>query len=104
MYRFHKVLSSLNTKLILIMYGVIATPMVLLILASMINENIQFLVNNSDKLTGIYTTQLPSTTIRMEIADVAIIPIICAYSLSKNISLKALPWAPLRNKRKEGLF
>jgi putative aldouronate transport system permease protein len=46
-----------------------------------INENIQFLANNASRMGGqtIDTSQLPSTTIRMAVAAVGIIPILVVY-------------------------
>ena len=43
-----------------------------------INENINFLANNSD-VAAKAAQQLPSTTMRMAIAVIGILPIMCAY-------------------------
>jgi putative aldouronate transport system permease protein len=46
-----------------------------------VNENINFLANNASRMGGqsINTSQIPSTTVRMAIAAVGIIPILAAY-------------------------
>ena len=45
-----------------------------------INENVQFLANNSDKLSGIVnTSDLPTTTMRMAVAVIGILPVVFIF-------------------------
>jgi putative aldouronate transport system permease protein len=46
-----------------------------------VNENINFLANNASRMGGqaINTSQIPSTTVRMAIAAIGIVPILAAY-------------------------
>lgn len=53
-----------------------------------INENVNFLANNSD--LAVQVTTLPSTTIRMAIAVVGIIPIIIAYPFFQKYFVKGI--------------
>lgn len=43
------------------------------------NNNIMFMANNSGQLAGVSTAALPTATMRMAIAAVAIVPILIAY-------------------------
>lgn len=49
------------------------------LLLNRMNENIQFMANNASSLGNISVGNLPSATVRMAIAVVAILPIIVAY-------------------------
>ena len=44
-----------------------------------VNENIRFLMSNSTVATGVDMASFPSTTVRMAIAVVGVLPILCAY-------------------------
>ncbi len=44
-----------------------------------VNENIRYLQNNSQVAAGVNATAFPSTTIRMAIAVIAVLPILVAY-------------------------
>ena len=60
-----------------------------------INNNIQYLSSNASSISGIDTSNIPSNTLRMAIAVVAILPILCLYPFfqkyfSKGITLGAV--------------
>ena len=60
-----------------------------------INNNIQYLSSNASAMSGIDTSNIPSNTVRMAIAVVAILPILCLYPFfqkyfSKGITLGAV--------------
>jgi len=55
-----------------------------------INENVNFLANNSDIATKTAGTPLPSTTIRMAIAVVGILPIMAAYPFFQKYFVKGI--------------
>ena len=60
-----------------------------------INNNISYLSSNASSISGIDISSLPSNTIRMAIACVAILPILCLYPFfqkyfSKGITLGAV--------------
>jgi putative aldouronate transport system permease protein len=57
-----------------------------------INENIQFLANNSSRMGGqvIDTSRLPSTTVRMAIAAVGIVPILAVYPFFQRYFIKGI--------------
>lgn len=60
-----------------------------------INNNIQYLSSNASAMSGIDTSSIPSNTVRMAIAVVAILPILCLYPFfqkyfSKGITLGAV--------------
>jgi len=56
-----------------------------------INENVNFLANNSSTLAGtVDTTSLPSGTIRMAIAVVGIVPILIAYPFFQRYFVKGI--------------
>lgn len=59
-------------------------------LLNQINSNIQFLANNSQNLGTVDISSLPSVTIRMAIAVVAILPIICAYPFFQKYFAKGI--------------
>lgn len=60
-------------------------------LLNKMNENIQFLANNASMLGGTaMTTTLPSATVRMAIAVVAIMPIICIYPFFQKYFAKGI--------------
>lgn len=59
------------------------------IVLNKINENINFLANNSE-LAAQQTTQLPSTTMRMAIAVVGILPIMIAYPFFQKYFVKGI--------------
>ncbi len=56
------------------------------------NENIQFLANNSSSLggTSVGVSELPSTTVRMAIAVVGILPILLAYPFFQKYFVKGI--------------
>ena len=60
-----------------------------------INNNIQYLSSNASSIAGVDTSNIPSNTVRMAIAVVAILPILCLYPFfqkyfSKGITLGAV--------------
>ncbi len=60
-----------------------------------INNNIQYLSSNASSIQGVGNVNMPSNTVRMAIAVVAILPILCAYPFfqkyfSKGITLGAV--------------
>jgi putative aldouronate transport system permease protein len=57
-----------------------------------INENIQFLANNSSRMGGtmIDTSRLPSTTVRMAIAAIGIVPILVVYPFFQRYFVKGI--------------
>lgn len=56
-----------------------------------INENISFLSNNSSKIGGaIDTSQIPSTTVRMAIAVIGILPVLLAYPFFQKYFVKGI--------------
>lgn len=64
-------------------------------LLNQINSNIQYLSSNASSMSGIDMSNIPSNTIRMAIAVVAILPILCLYPFfqkyfSKGITLGAV--------------
>lgn len=60
-------------------------------LLNKMNDNIQYLANNASMLGGTaMTTTLPSATVRMAIAVVAIIPIICIYPFFQKYFAKGI--------------
>lgn len=60
-------------------------------LLNKMNENIQFLANNASKMGGgTITTSLPSATVRMAIAVIAILPIICIYPFFQKYFAKGI--------------
>lgn len=59
------------------------------------NNNIQYLASNASSVSGIDLSAIPSNTVRMAIAVVAILPILCLYPFfqkyfSKGITLGAV--------------
>ena len=59
-------------------------------LLNQMNNNVQYLVNNAQNLSGMDLSNLPSTTIRMAIAVIAIIPILCAYPFFQKYFAKGI--------------
>lgn len=59
-------------------------------LLNQMNSNIQYLVNNAANLSGVDLSNLPSTTIRMAIAVVAILPILCVYPFFQKYFAKGI--------------
>ena len=59
-------------------------------LLNQMNSNVQFLVNNASNLSGADLTNLPSVTIRMAIAVVAILPILCIYPFFQKYFAKGI--------------
>jgi putative aldouronate transport system permease protein len=57
-----------------------------------INENIQFLANNSSRMGGMVldTSKLPSTTVRMAIAAIGIVPILAIYPFFQRYFVKGI--------------
>ena len=54
------------------------------------NNNIQYLANNASNLAGFDTSSLPSVTIRLAIAVVAIVPIMCIYPFFQKYFAKGI--------------
>ena len=54
------------------------------------NNNIQYLANNASNLAGFDTSTLPSVTIRLAIAVVAIVPIMCVYPFLQKYFAKGI--------------
>lgn len=59
-------------------------------LLNQMNNNIQYLVNNAANLSGVDLANLPGTTIRMAIAVVAILPILCVYPFFQKYFAKGI--------------
>lgn len=59
-------------------------------LLNQMNENVQYLVNNAANLGGIDLSTLPSATMRMAIAVIAIIPILCIYPFFQKYFAKGI--------------
>jgi len=55
-----------------------------------INENINFLANNADAASSINQAQIPSTTMRMAIAVIGILPIMAAYPFFQKYFVKGI--------------
>ena len=56
-----------------------------------INENVQFLANNSDKLSGIVnTSDLPTTTMRMAVAVIGILPVVFIFPFFQKYFIKGI--------------
>ncbi|RDY32435.1 carbohydrate ABC transporter permease [Lachnotalea glycerini] len=60
------------------------------LLLNKMNENILFMANNSQNMMGVDMSNMPSATIRMAIAVVAILPIIIAYPFFHKYFAKGL--------------
>lgn len=54
------------------------------------NNNILFMANNSGQLAGVDTTALPTATMRLAIAAVAIVPILIAYPFFQKYFTKGI--------------
>ena len=54
------------------------------------NNNIMFMANNSGQLAGVDVTTLPTASMRMAIAAVAIIPIMIAYPFFQKYFTKGI--------------
>ena len=54
------------------------------------NNNLNFLANNASQLVGVDTSALPTATMRMAIAAVAIIPIMIAYPFFQRYFTKGI--------------
>ena len=54
------------------------------------NNNLSFLANNASQLVGVDTTSLPTATMRMAIAAVAIIPVLIAYPFFQRYFTKGI--------------
>lgn len=59
-------------------------------LLNKMNENINFLSSNASNLTGVTIGDIPSTTVRMAIAVVAILPIIVIYPFFQKYFAKGI--------------
>lgn len=60
------------------------------------NSNIQFLANNATNLQGANLANLPSNTVRMAIAVVAILPIIIAYPFFQKYFAKGITMGAIK--------
>ena len=54
------------------------------------NNNLNFLSNNASQLVGVDTSALPTATMRMAIAAVAIIPVLIAYPFFQRYFTKGI--------------
>ena len=54
------------------------------------NNNIQYLASNASNLGGVDTSNLPSVTIRLAIAVIAILPILCIYPFFQKYFAKGI--------------
>lgn len=59
-------------------------------LLSEMNNNVNFLVNNASRLNGVNVSELPSATIRLAIAVVAILPVIIVYPFFQKYFIKGI--------------
>lgn len=55
-----------------------------------VNENINFLASHADKVANISVASIPSTTVRMAIAVVGVIPIMAAYPFFQKYFVKGI--------------
>lgn len=55
-----------------------------------LNNNIQYLASHASSMAGASTTNLPSVTIRLAIAFIAVVPILCAYPFFQKAFAKGL--------------
>ncbi len=60
------------------------------IILNKMNENVSFMANNASKLTGVSVADLPSTTIRMAIAVIGILPILVVYPFFQKYFVKGI--------------
>jgi putative aldouronate transport system permease protein len=60
------------------------------ILLNKMNENVTFLANNASKISGVSVADLPSTTIRMAIAVIGILPILVVYPFFQKYFVKGI--------------
>lgn len=60
------------------------------IILNKMNENVSFLANNASKITGVSVADLPSTTIRMAIAVIGILPILVVYPFFQKYFVKGI--------------
>lgn len=60
------------------------------IVLNTVNENINFLASHADKVAGISTADIPSTTVRMAIAVVGVLPILIAYPFFQKYFVKGI--------------
>lgn len=60
------------------------------ILLNKMNENVTFLTNNASKISGVSVADLPSTTIRMAIAVIGILPILVVYPFFQKYFVKGI--------------
>ena len=60
------------------------------LLLNEMNNNIQYLANNASNLAGVDTSTLPSVTIRLAIAVVAILPILLVYPFFQKYFAKGI--------------
>lgn len=59
-------------------------------LLSEMNNNVNFLANNASRLSGVNVSELPSATIRLAIAVVAILPVMIVYPFFQKYFIKGI--------------
>ena len=60
------------------------------LLLNQINDNVQFLANNASKMSGIQVGSLPTTTVRMAIAVIGILPVLVVYPFLQKYFVKGI--------------
>lgn len=60
------------------------------LLLNQINENVQFLANNASKVAGVQVGSLPTTTVRMAIAVIGILPVLAVYPFLQKYFVKGI--------------
>ena len=60
------------------------------LLLNQINENVQFLAQNASKMAGVQVGSLPTTTVRMAIAVIGILPVLIVYPFLQKYFVKGI--------------
>ena len=60
------------------------------LLLNKMNENILFMANNSSNMTSVDLSSLPTTTMRLAIAVIGVLPIIVAYPFFQKYFVKGI--------------
>ena len=60
------------------------------LLLNQINENVQFLAQNASQMAGVQVGSLPTTTVRMAIAVIGILPVLIVYPFLQKYFVKGI--------------
>ena len=60
------------------------------IVLNTVNENINFLASHANQMSGISVSEIPSTTVRMAIAVVGVLPIMILYPFFQKYFVKGI--------------